>query len=225
MSSNLQSLEYSATGPPLPPEMVDDLRTVAKLNDSDLKRLCDGITHVQGVLTNDQLEELTKQIFEDDAVTEAVTRTIRNIPPEIKRDILAIVDRWRHVTPKRLERFPDRDFESLQRNLELLVQDYPGVALMRKAERLVRDTGNEFNDVLFICDLRPIFNEEHSRVEGFLAIVNLRLRYLSQNGDTDVFELALTEDELETLIEKAQKAIHKLSVLRDTVHDLKTVRA
>lgn len=91
---------------------------------------------------------------------------------------------------------------------------------MRKAQRLLRDTGNEIRDSIFICDLRPVFDDSQERVEGFVTLANLRIRYTRQSGRRATFEIALTEEELTTLIENGQKALAKLKVLKETVHDI-----
>ena len=213
------SPEELATGRVLPPEMVRDLRTVAGVETAAVDGFTQALRQETGVLTEERLENLTKQFF-DDPTAESVVRTIQNVPPELKQKILALVDRWRQVSDEQRQLLPDAEFAALQRNLDSLVQDYPGLALMRKAQRLLRDTGNEIEDSIFICDLRPVFDKPQERIEGFVALANLRVRYVRQSGDRDVFEITLTEDELSMLVEQGQKALNKLKVLKETVHDL-----
>lgn len=214
------SPEELAAGRVLPPEMVRDLLAVAAVEKAAVDGLTQALRQETGVLTAERLDNLTKQFFDDAATAESVARTLQNFPPEHKQKFLELFDRWRQVDEQRRKLLPDVKFAALQRNLDSLVQDYPGLALMRKAQRLLRDTGNEILDSIFICDLRPVFDKPQKRVEGFVALANLRLRYLRQSGQRDVFEITLTEDELSMLVEQGQKALNKLKVLKETVHDL-----
>lgn len=208
----------------LPADMVHDLSVVAGLEEYLVEQLADALEDERGILTEDRVGELVQCHFAEAAIAESVARTIRNLPLEQVRQVLALVDRWRQVSKAGLELLPDDVFGRLHRNIDILIRDYPGVALMRKAQRLLRDTGNEFVSALFVCDLRPVFDKLHERVEGFVALANLRLRYVRQNAERDSFEIALTEDELKALIKAGQKARQKLKILRRTVPNLVQTR-
>ncbi len=163
-----------AAGSGLPPEMLRDLLAVAAVEAAAIEGFVHALRQETGVLAEQRLAELAGRFFNDDAVAESVVRTLQNVPPKFKQNVLALVDRWRRVSDERRKVFADAKFEALRRNLELLVQDLPSLSLMRKAQRLLRDTGNEFQDAVVICDLRPVFDESQKRVEGFVALSNLR---------------------------------------------------
>lgn len=213
------SPEELASGRVLPPEMVRDLRALASAETASIEGLTQVLRQEAGVLTVERVENLTKQFF-DDVTAESVARMIQNVQPESIQKILAVVDRWRQVSDEQKQLLPDTEFAALKRNLDSLVQDHAGLALMRKAQRLVRITGNEIEDAVFICDLRPVFDKPQEQIEGFVALVTLRMRYVRQNTDRDDFEIALTENDLSMLVERGQKALDKLKVLKKTVHDL-----
>jgi hypothetical protein len=130
------------------------------------------------------------------------------------------VDRWRQKTPERRSDFTDEAFHRLSRNLQALVGRYPSIDLLRKANRLLRDVGNEFKDIAFICDMRPVFDSSRTNVEGFVTLANMRLIYLSQDGNRHACELALTEEELRQLIDEGNKALRKLDVLKTTIEQV-----
>ena len=78
----------------------------------------------------------------------------------------------------------------------------------------MRDVGNEFRGVKFVCDLRPVFDDPRKHVDAFVILSNMRIRYVTQGGDQDAFELALTEDELAKLREDIDQALEKVKVLK-----------
>lgn len=213
------SPEDITTGRFLPPQMVQDLRTVAAVEITQIDELTQCLQQESGILSEEKVETLTRRFF-DDQTADAVGRTIQNIRSEDRQKILTLVERWRQGSEEAKEMLPDSVFAALRKNLDALLQDYPGLSLMRKAQRLLRETGNEIEDLIFVCDLRPVFDQTHEHIEGFVALANLRVRYTEQGGQRGSFELALTEEELSTLVEHGQKALGKLRVLKETAHGL-----
>lgn len=210
------SPEELASGRALPPQMVEDLRLLADIDERSITEIANTLRNEQGVLTEERFSEAISEHVDEDAVN-VVMRTIQRIPPEFVQQVIALINRWRQLSETNLQVFPDEVFAELKCNLAILTQEFPSVLLMRKGNRLLRDTGNELAEVAYICDLRPVFDDAHERVEGFVALANLRLRFVRQNGDHDVFELAITEGELHTLMERSQDALDKLRVMKETV--------
>ena len=66
--------------------------------------------------------------------------------------------------------------------IEKLVAVPAGLARQYKAEQLAEATGTELEDLQVICDLRPVFNEERSEIEGAIPISTLKLDVLGPNG-------------------------------------------
>lgn len=142
---------------------------------------------------------------------------MQNLRPRDTSQVLALVDRWRRISEERTKSLPDDAYQSLQRNVELLINAHPALELMRKSQRLLRDTGNEIDNATVICDLRPVFDAAHNQIEGYVALATLCIRYIRQNNDRDVFEVCLTEDEVSMLIETANDALKKLQIMKDSV--------
>ena len=93
-------------------------------------------------------------------------------------------------------------------------QDFPAIEMMQKANKLVKDTSGELQDLKYICDLRPVYNDERTDVDAFVLVANLRMIYLEQNNERSVCEIALTEEELLMVKEETEKALAKMKVLK-----------
>jgi len=208
-----------ATGRALPPGMVRDLRAIASADSTGIDKLSQALMEETGVPTEERIEEIARQYFNDGAA-ESIANTVRILNPESKQKIFAVVALWRQTSDENRQLMPDSEFEALQRNLDSLIQDYPGLELMRKAQRLLRETGNEFEAASFTCDLRPVFDSPQEHVEGFLTLATLRIQHVRQSGQREVFEIALTENELLTLVDRGKNALRKMEVLKETVRDL-----
>jgi hypothetical protein len=209
--TNIQDSTSAAI--PIPDEMIRDLGMVAAPPIEPLREVARCLKETHGVITRDLLREQISSFVPEEAF-DAVAATVQTIRPRSKAAFLQVVDQWRMQDPENLERISDEHFNRLEANLDALVGDYPGLQLMRKADLLLRDTGNEFESVKFLCDLRPVFDDDHTHVEGYVLLANLRFRYHDQAGTRKAFELALTEDELDLLASEVSDAQQKIEVLK-----------
>jgi hypothetical protein len=95
---------------------------------------------------------------------------------------------------------------------------FPAVDLAIKASRLVTEVGSQVDKISLVCDLRPIFDESRSTVQGLVPLTTLKI--VSHGEDAvhpDTFEVQLTEKELEELHEKVTLARTKVRSLKGFV--------
>lgn len=192
-----------------PPEMLRDLHAISDLGEET----CQLVSETLKTYKKLDIEGTLADALQDVNLASCITNILSNIDQNEIDLVLTTLKAWTSESTSRRQLFNIERMDRLSRNLELLVTDYQSVALMNKADQLLRDVGNEFQDVKFVCDLRPVFNQEKTGVEAFIQLANLRLRYLSQDGAKHSCEIALTRWELELLIEHAQLAISKLETL------------
>jgi hypothetical protein len=213
------TLDDLMSGIVVSPEMVQDLRVVAQLDGAAVARITGGLSQLQGFQTQDTVRQALQTCLAqpNPDVAKSILRTLLNLKQNELDRTLSNLDRWRQKTPDRQSDFTDDMFQSLRRNLESLVGSYAGIDLLRKANRLLREVGNEFKDIAFFCDMRPVFDRSRTNVEGFVTLANMRLVYLSQDGSRHACELALTEEELRRMISEGNKALGKLDVLKATI--------
>lgn len=206
----------------VPREMIQDLLAVARLDSQTVGRIAERLRGLQGFAEGQRLEFEIRSCLPQpaDEVVASISRTLLNVRPTAVDRVIRDIRLWREVADDRKAYVPDGLFASLERNLRALVADYPAVALLRKANRLLREVGNEYQSAAIFVDLRPVFDESRERIEGFVPLANLRLLYVGQAGDRQACEVALTEDELRELSRHAEQAIAKLSVLKRTVETL-----
>lgn len=203
------------------PELLADLMAVAGIEPAAIDCVAQAIGNAAGMLTGPQILAMVQECFAqaDDATVPAVARLIMNLSTEAKNELLDELDAWRVGSEASKGLVSDELFAKMRRNLDVLIQDSPATQLLHKSRRLQRDTGNELYSVKCICDVRPVFDDEHSCVEGFVSLVNLQLGYQKQNQQFETLELTLTEEELQWIVDKANDALGKLRILQDTISD------
>ena len=209
-------------GRAIPPEMIRDLRTIAQLDAGSVKRIVDYLSRLQGLTVEQDVKVGVQNCLQttNSETADSVVRTLLNLEVHDLPRTLRTMDRWRVSTEERRSVINDELFASLERNLNVLVASYPSLELIRKANCLLHDVGNEFKSIAFFCDMRPVYDEARENIEGFVALANLRLLYVSQDGERHVCEVALTEDEQDDVVESGQRAVAKLGVLKSTIENL-----
>lgn len=199
-------------------ELLADLRSVGTLSADAVDCVANAIRETTGMLNGPRVSQLVRKcIPHDESTAEAIARLIFNITPQKKEVILEEFEQWRMASQARQSLVPTELFGSIQRNLNALIQDERASRLLHKSRRLQRDIGNELYGVKCICDVRPVFDDEHSSIEGFVSLINFQLGYQKQNQQFDSLELSLTEDELQYIVDKAVDAIEKLKIIREAM--------
>lgn len=197
--------------------MLADLKEVAALSDADVKDLSQRLASAKGFLDPKALAATIRQVVHKEDAAQSIRRALRNLGPKDVEPLLkALADRGQE------EGFPlaKDSLDRLARILPELIQTYPALARFEKAERLAKLTGQELESFELICDLRPIFDESRTQLEGMMPYTRLRLVAKGADGLPNAFEAELSAQAVHDLARKAAKAIEKLDVLRKTVEKI-----
>ncbi|MBX3419014.1 MAG: hypothetical protein KF851_15525 [Pirellulaceae bacterium] len=199
----------------VPPEMLRDLLAVANIEEAACSLIAENLHGLRGMADSSALQQviLTQSGLAREQ-GDAVGRVLMNLTPGNVRRIFETIEAWVRGSKTRAEVFTPEILARLKSNLDVLIQDYQAIALMQKADRLLRDTGDEIENIKFVCDLRPVFDESRENVEAFVLVTTLRLVYLQQHGERQSCEIAFTEDELLQLKGQLDIALRKLEALK-----------
>ena len=91
---------------------------------------------------------------------------------------------------EKAEKLEPQQRRTLTERLRKLIAEPTGLAKQFKAQRLVGAIGAELADFRIICDIRPIFDQKHERIDGAIPLAMLRLEYNTTDGDSAVVEAA-----------------------------------
>jgi hypothetical protein len=203
------------------PELLADLLVVGSLDPALANCIAEAIHASEGMLNGPRILILVKKCVghADESVSSAIARVILNFSLEMKNELLVDLAAWRLGSEARRLQVSEELYANIRRNLDVMIQDDHATQLLHKSRRLQRDTGNELYSVKCLCDVRPIFDAEHASIEGFVSLVNFQLGYKKQNQQYETLELALTEEELQWIVSKANDALKKLKLLQDTLSE------
>ena len=104
--------------------------------------------------------------------------------------------------------------KSLGARLRGLAAEPVGFTKQYKAQELAGAIGSELNGFRFICDIRPIFDQEHTRIQGALPLTILHLEYTLPDGEDMVLELRTTQNQLVDFKSKIADAQRKTELIK-----------
>lgn len=200
------------------PEILAVFETVSGLE----PKVCEQIAGVIEALADGGSEpavhEIARLLGDSDAATMEAVHIINaatNTPAANVGFIVRKFQNWVDADPDRALLFDSARMGNLQTNLQTLTRDSSAIALMKKANRIMRSIGNEPIRMQIVCDARPVFDRKRERIESILTLANLKIVYQTQVGDPESFELALTRGELVQLGELVDDALSKLDLMEE----------
>jgi hypothetical protein len=200
--------------PLLPSGMLDDLLAVAGANEEQLDRIAADLEQEPGIPTDTRLGEVITRHVGEVPLAESILRAVVNLRPERLEDTIQTLRHWREASSANAKKLPPDRLEAIQDRLTRLIRNYPALARYRKAQRLKTLTGKTADSVELICDLRPVFDQSRTVVEGLIPLATLRLSYQGTDG-TEVLEVFLSGETLDDLADEVDKAKQKLQTLRE----------
>lgn len=196
------------------PAMLQDLRAVAGLSEDQADAIRTRLAEATGFLGPKELFALLRELLSEEATARAVQRTVRNIDPNGVEPLLKTLAKSRSDEEPTLDQAM---LARLQKILPHLIQPCPALARYKKAERLATLTGRKLEAAELICDLRPVFDERRTCIEGMMPYTRLRMVATGADGLPEAFEAELTRQQVHDLAEKASKAVQKLDALVDVI--------
>lgn len=201
-------------------DFISDAKTILQINDDALDALARALAQKGPFLDRSTLSKTVEDTLGSGENASDVSRTVWRLN-QILRDadepLQETVALLKKAISESSEGVPEDDREKLGERLEKLAAAPTGFTRQQKAERLAQATGAELKDVQIICDIRPVFNEERSAIEGAIPITTFRLDMLEPDGTSSSTEIRLTEKQLADLCVKAESARKKISVIKETL--------
>jgi hypothetical protein len=200
-------------------DFLADAKAILEIDGSACANLENALAAEKSFLSRQSLSGIVQRILGPETPeTKKVTSFIWRVHRTIRRDSDETVERsivlLRKAISEHSEALTDEQKTLLADRIEKLVALPTGLARQYKAEQLAEATGIELEDLQVICDLRPVFSEERSEIEGAIPISTLKLDVLGPNGLPSRIEVRLTESQVADLFEKAHFAQTKLAAIK-----------
>jgi len=174
-------------------------------------------SELQGEKSFVSLQALLNKYISNREANEAIARLITNLDVDAIPLATQWVQTWRESFDEDKKPLSDEDFELFTRNLSTLLQPSTIAVIRRtqKAASLLLATGNQITGLAFICDVRPVYNEDKSDIEGFVPLTTMKLYFDRPNAEKEAVEVVLTADQLDEVFERVAGAREKLSIMQN----------
>ena len=168
-------------------------------------------------MTRFDLSRFSEEVLTEEQLVSAAAAALQNLRPTSLQRTFESLRKWRTADARNAKRLPAEVLHDLEQTLPSLIGACPALLRYRKAARLANITGSTAQSIALICDARPVFNASRDVIEGMITLTTLTIAYEGEDEVTRSFEVHLTPEMLETLVEKAQQAQRKLSVLSESI--------
>ena len=217
---------FSISGPPfgfIVQQLMDDddfkkdARQLLGIEQERFEALADALVANDSFLDRDAVRSLAASHLGEAAEASQISHAIWRFA-EILRDADQALDKafaiLREAINEQLEDFSKEEKEELLTRLQRLCVNPLGFNRQHKAERLAEATSKELENLQIICDIRPVFNEDRSEIEGAIPATLLQISF-DDIGTSSSLDIRLTESQLRDLEDKVGSARKKLRVIKD----------
>ncbi len=103
--------------------------------------------------------------------------------------------------------------------MKLLFNLNEWIYFIHKSLTVERMAGNEIQRLHFVCDGRPVFNQDHTAILGFTSVTIMKISFRDQLERQRLIEFALSESDLDQLIQSSIDAFNKTKQLKRTLRN------
>lgn len=178
----------------------------------------------QPSLNPNNLKEIISELLPDDSGTsEIIVRQMLSLS-SLHRERSLTVDEvfeglWYGINNAK-DKWPNnkiKQWKSLESHLKELFFN-PLVVNISKALDLSYDYANLFQSAKIITDIRPVFDEEASSVEGVVVSHTLRINYDTDEGDKSL-SVAVDINDIGLLIKSCERALVKAKTTKKFIQE------
>jgi len=212
---------------PPPRSVVEAAKIVLGESEETLARVAALMEAEEGYLSDARRESILLHALGDEERASRL-ESLLNLGEDFIEDrggidgLIVFLEKWQSSTENQARSIltPD-ELSGLKRLLPIIIKPYPARKRQAKAERLAGATGLRAEMVDLICDMRPVFDDSRTRVEGLIPFTTLKVVAAGVDKFPVSFEAILSASDVQALLEKAKHAVSKLNALGRLAEDAK----
>jgi hypothetical protein len=197
-------------------DFIEDARRILNLDEDTFLRLATQLATTDTFLSLHDLAAIVSAVIGEDSdeITSIIYR-LAGIVHDADMDVKDAMDAMSKAIEEKAESLEPQQRRTLIDRLRKLIVEPIGLAKQFKARQLVDAIGAELDDFRIICDIRPIFDLKHERIDGAIPLAILRLEYSKPDGESAVVELRITEKQIANFGERITDASMKLRMIKE----------
>ena len=195
---------------------LTDARRVIALEAVQFEELARTLEEFDSFIDRDLLKQKVAEVLGPTEESKEIASTIWQLASmlrEADEPFEKTVSILRSTFTEKMTELETDERQLLVDRIERLAAKPAGFNKQHKAQQLAEATGRELDEIQIICDIRPIFNDERTIVEGGIPVTTLHLAFLDASSESNL-EIRLNEEQLNDLCDKTQAAIRKLTAIK-----------
>ncbi len=204
---------------PPPQFVVEVAKVVLGVPEATLEGIAAELAAVNGYLSDAGRKAILLRALGDEK-TAAQFERLLDLADVFVRDrgridgLLSVLEDWQTGTDNQKQPILSTDeLSELRRLLPLIVMPYPARQRQAKAARLAVATGLRAETVDLVCDIRPVFDDSRTTVEGVIPFTTLKVVANGVDRFPVSFEAILSASDVLALLKKVEFAVAKLNAL------------
>jgi hypothetical protein len=205
--------------------------SLAEFDNDKFDGLISNLEVHEGFMDQATLSNLIESALGDAEKSKAIAVFVDVLHERIRKSaghIDRFVDEFKEWNSKEAEKLDDIKLDLACSRVRRILASHPCYMRQAKAERLMSLIGKPLQSVDLVCDIRPVFSEDRTAIEGMFPYAWLKLVATEQSGLPSSFETVLSTNDLELFhdaivnakkkIEELTRVIRKDSRLASTKH-------
>ena len=218
MSEPVIYMKGVSFGPTIPfsKSLLDDVALLSTFDQQNFDALIAELETHDGFMDQHTLSKLINVYLKDEDKSKKVARFVDLIHENIRKSsrpldgFLDDLKAWNEEQPQKME---IDQLESACNRAARILKSFPCYMRQAKAERLMSLIGRPLESIDLVCDIRPVFSEDRTEIEGMFPYAWLKLVATEQSGLPSSFETVLSMSDLELFKEAIDKAKMKVEEL------------
>ena len=197
-------------------DFLEDAQHILELDEDAYLRLATQLAKADTFLSRPGLAAIVGAVIgEDSDRIASIIYRLAGVVHDADMDVMDAMDALSEAIKENAESLEPQQRQTLTDRLRKLTAEPIGLAKQYKARQLVNAIGAELDDFRIICDIRPIFDRKHERIDGAIPLATLRLEYSKPDGESAVVELRVTEKQIVEFGERISDANLKLKMIKE----------
>ena len=196
---------------------ASNLQVVLEISTDDLRGIGDSLVNATDFLDSKRVTEIVGGYLSDENQRSRLSKLIIDLSEQLRRSEQSLTELLpqleRHVL--REKSLSEEQVNELKQRLPLLIRESRGLDLQAKAVRLAGSLGQPLESVQLICDARPVFSPDKTKVVGAIPLSTLKITCTESNGLPVSLEAVMSRKQIAELRKLCEDAETKLRTLVD----------
>lgn len=199
----------------IPDNQIEEIKRVISLDESKISRVLAEFSKVDEVKSRKELTEIASNITGEDEADSLVSMCggFANLIDDPKRSTEQLLALFKEALEgSNFSESEIRRFETIMPILKELIES-DAMYLSVKSGTLINQTADHIHEFKITVDIKPLFNEGRSRMNGTMLYYMLSITHSDPDESEGQLRLTMGEARLKKVIRECERALKKMEIV------------